>query len=212
MTEYIPWIKLIWQTLRFWIVIEITKLKPKLNLLLKLWKGLVSPVIDVTVMKDSLLVYVLNFFRYFWSSSAELSKNIDTRLCSWLSDAARLTEVGGLNFSWEDIFKTSLSPWYVYDPPKKHNLSFRFRYLMVGGLFILWWWRVEGKGEGGGGLDEILVRFVYVPDMRVRPLKHYFSFYFYKIWIGASGRGRVKYFFSDSRVQSNFFWERGGGE
>ena len=74
---------------------------------------------------------------------------------------------------------------------------------------------MEGGGEGGGGgggLDEILVRFVYVPDMRVRPLKHYFSFYFYKIWIGAGGRGRVKYFFSDSRVQSNFFWERGGGE
>ena len=166
-----------------------------------------SPVIDVTVMKDSLLVYVLNFFRYFWSSSAELSKNIDTRLCSWLSDAARLTEVGGLNFSWEDSFKTSLSPWYVCDPPKKHNLSFRFRYLMVGGLFILWWWRVEGKG---GGVDEILVRSVYVPDMRVRPLKHYFSFYFYKIWIGAGGRGRVKYFFSDSRVQSNFFLGEGG--
>ena len=38
-----------------------------------------------------------------------------------------------------------------------------------------------GEGGGGGGLDEILVRFVYVPDMRVRPLKHYFSFYFYKI-------------------------------
>ena len=43
---------------------------------------------------------------------------------------------------------------------------------------------MEGGGErgrGGGGLDEILARFVYVPDMRVRPLKHYFSFYFYKI-------------------------------
>ena len=59
-------------------------------------------------------------------------------------------------------------------------------------------------------MGEILVRFVYVPDMRVRPLKHYFSFYFYRIRIGAGGRGRVKYFFSDSRVQSNF-WERGGG-
>ena len=79
MTEYIPWIKLIRQILRFWIVIEIMKLKPKLNLRLKLWKGLGSPVIDVTVMKDSLLVYVLNFFWYFWSSNAELSKNIDTR-------------------------------------------------------------------------------------------------------------------------------------
>ena len=55
-------------------------------------------------MKDSLLVYVLNFFQYFWSFKAELNKNIDTRLCSWLSDAARLTEVGGLNFSGEDIF------------------------------------------------------------------------------------------------------------
>ena len=65
MTEYIPWIKLIRQILRFLIVIEITKLKPKLNLRLKLWKGLGSPVIDVTVMKDSLLVYVLNFFGIF---------------------------------------------------------------------------------------------------------------------------------------------------
>ena len=65
MTEYIPWIKLIRQILRFLIVIEITKLKPKLNLRLKLWKGLGSPVIDVTVMKDSLLFYVLKFFRYF---------------------------------------------------------------------------------------------------------------------------------------------------
>ena len=65
MSEYIPWIKLIRQILRFLIVIEIAKLRPKLNLGLKLWEGLGSPVIDVTVMKDSLLVYVLNFFRYF---------------------------------------------------------------------------------------------------------------------------------------------------
>ena len=42
-------------------LIERTKLKPKLNLRLKLWKGLGSPVIDVTVRNDSLLVYVLNF-------------------------------------------------------------------------------------------------------------------------------------------------------
>ena len=33
------------------------------------------------------------FFSVFWSSNAELSRNIDTRLCSWLSDASRLTEV-----------------------------------------------------------------------------------------------------------------------
>ena len=68
---------------------------------------------------------------------------------------------------------------------------------------------MEDGGEGGGGLGEILFRFVYVPDIRVRP--HYFSFYFYKLGIGARGRGRVIYIFSDSRVQSNFFGERGGG-
>ena len=33
-----------------------------MNLSKKLWKGLGSPVIDVTVTKDSLLVYELNFF------------------------------------------------------------------------------------------------------------------------------------------------------
>ena len=38
------------------------KFKPKLNVRGKLWKGLGSPVIDVTVKKDSLPVYVLNFF------------------------------------------------------------------------------------------------------------------------------------------------------
>ena len=48
--------------IRFWIVLERTKLKPKLNLREKLWKGLGSPVIDVTVKKDSLLVYVFHFF------------------------------------------------------------------------------------------------------------------------------------------------------
>ena len=37
-------------------------MKPKWNLREKLWKGLGPPVIDVTVKKDSLLVYVLNFF------------------------------------------------------------------------------------------------------------------------------------------------------
>ena len=37
-------------------------MKPKLNLRLKLWKGLGSPVIDETVKKDTLLVYVINFF------------------------------------------------------------------------------------------------------------------------------------------------------
>ena len=31
----------------------------------KLWKGQGSPVIDVSGKKDSLLVYVLNFFRNF---------------------------------------------------------------------------------------------------------------------------------------------------
>ena len=43
-------------------MLERTKLKPKLNLREKLWKGLWSHVIDATVKKDSLLVYVLNFF------------------------------------------------------------------------------------------------------------------------------------------------------
>lgn len=50
------------QTIRFLIVLERTTLNPKLNLRYKLWKGLGSPVIDVSVKKDSLLVYVLNFF------------------------------------------------------------------------------------------------------------------------------------------------------
>ena len=62
---------------------------------------------------------------------------------------------------------------------------------------------MDGGGEGGGaGMGEILFRFVYVPDICVRPLKHYFSFYFYKILIGASGRGRVIFFFqiTESRV------------
>ena len=49
------------QTIRFWIVLERTTLKPKLNLR-TLWNGLGPPVIDVLVKKDSLLVYVLNFF------------------------------------------------------------------------------------------------------------------------------------------------------
>ena len=61
--------------------------------------------------------------------------------------------------------------------------------------------------DGGEWSGEILFRFVYLPDIRVRPLKHYFSFYF----LGARGRGRVIYIFSDSRVQSNFLGERGGG-
>ena len=47
----------------FWIVLERTALKPKLNLRLKLWKGLVSPVIAVSVKKkNSLLVKVLKLF------------------------------------------------------------------------------------------------------------------------------------------------------
>ena len=46
----------------FWIVLERTTLKPKSNLRLKLWKGLVSPVIAVSVKKNSLLVKVLKLF------------------------------------------------------------------------------------------------------------------------------------------------------
>ena len=37
-------------------------IEAKLNLRLKLWKGLRSAVDDVTVKKDSLLLYVLKFF------------------------------------------------------------------------------------------------------------------------------------------------------
>ena len=37
-------------------------MNPNLNPRLKLWKGLGSPVIDVSVKRDSLLVYVLKFF------------------------------------------------------------------------------------------------------------------------------------------------------
>ena len=48
--------------IRFSIVLERTTLKPKLNLRFKLWKGLGSPVIDVSDKKNSLLVYVLKFF------------------------------------------------------------------------------------------------------------------------------------------------------
>ena len=39
-------------------------LKPKLNLRVKLWKGLDSPVIDVSLEKDSLRVYVLKFSEF----------------------------------------------------------------------------------------------------------------------------------------------------
>ena len=47
-------------------VIEITRLKPKLNLREKLWKGLGSSVSDVSIVKkDSLLVYFLKFFEIF---------------------------------------------------------------------------------------------------------------------------------------------------
>ena len=46
------------------IVIEITKLKPKLNLRLKLWKGLGSPVIDVTVI-DVTVMRVRPLKHYF---------------------------------------------------------------------------------------------------------------------------------------------------
>ena len=46
-------------------MLERTTLKPKLNFRSKLRKGLRSraPIIDVTDKKDSLLVYVLKFFR-----------------------------------------------------------------------------------------------------------------------------------------------------
>ena len=47
---------------RFLIDLERATLNPKLNPCLKLWKGLGSPVIDVSVKRDSLLVYRLKFF------------------------------------------------------------------------------------------------------------------------------------------------------
>ena len=37
------------------------EVETRVEFTLKLWKGLGSTVIDVTVKKDSLLVYVLNF-------------------------------------------------------------------------------------------------------------------------------------------------------
>ena len=47
---------------RFLIVLERTTSKSKLNLRLKLWKGQGPPVIDVSLKKDSLLVFMyLNF-------------------------------------------------------------------------------------------------------------------------------------------------------
>ena len=51
-------------------------MKPKLNLRLKLWKGLGSPVIDETVKKDTLLVYVINFFGILadWCCSRRANK------------------------------------------------------------------------------------------------------------------------------------------
>ena len=49
----------------FLIALKRTTLKPKLNLRLKLWKGLGLPVIDVSGKKNSLLGYVL---RNFWGS------------------------------------------------------------------------------------------------------------------------------------------------
>ena len=47
------------QTIRFLIGLERTTSKPKLSLRLKLWNGLGSPVIDVSVKKDSLLFMYL---------------------------------------------------------------------------------------------------------------------------------------------------------
>ena len=69
--------QIIRQIIRFWIVLERTKVKPKLNLRLKLWKGLGSPVIDETVKKDTLLVYVINFFGILADRcSSQLAKNL----------------------------------------------------------------------------------------------------------------------------------------
>ena len=43
-------------------MLERKTLKPKLNFCSKIRRGLGSPVIDETVKKDSLLVYVHNYF------------------------------------------------------------------------------------------------------------------------------------------------------
>ena len=72
-----------------------------------------------------------------WFFNAGLSKNIDTRLFSWLSDYQRLT---GLYFKWGQLF------FLVYGPK---NL----------GRLILWW--VGGWGGGGCGLG---VEIQYVID------------------------------------------------
>ena len=42
------------------------EVKAQVEFTLKLWKGLGSSVIDVTVTRDSLLLYVLNFISEFW--------------------------------------------------------------------------------------------------------------------------------------------------
>ena len=53
----------------FLVVLQRTTLKPKLNLRLKLWKGLGSPFIDVTVKKDMQFASVCaQIFRNFGGS------------------------------------------------------------------------------------------------------------------------------------------------
>ena len=67
------------QIIRFRIALERTTLKPKLNQRLKLWKGLGSPVIDVSVKNNSWLVYVLTFFGFLARLGYERS-GFDTAL------------------------------------------------------------------------------------------------------------------------------------
>ena len=62
------------QIIRFWIVLERTALKPKFNFYLNLWKGIGSPVIEITVKKDSLSVYVIKFFQNFGITDQKFSK------------------------------------------------------------------------------------------------------------------------------------------
>ena len=65
------------------ILIKRTTLKPKLNLRQKLWKVPGSPVIDVSVEKNSLLVYVLKIFRNFgesvWLCSGNEGRDKETK-------------------------------------------------------------------------------------------------------------------------------------
>ena len=58
-------------------VLERTTLKPKLNLR---FKSHLSPVIDVSVKKDCLLVYILKFFEFLAAGGVVLWYKRDIRI------------------------------------------------------------------------------------------------------------------------------------